>query len=38
MFEGDQVFVDDVIDKRIDKIEKRHPKKAQKKATQVKVE
>jgi hypothetical protein len=35
---GIRSFVDDVIDKRIDRIEKRHPKKAEKKATQVKVE
>jgi hypothetical protein len=35
---GIRSFIDDVIDKRIDGIEKRHPKKAEKKATQVKVE
>ncbi len=35
---GMRSFVDDVIDKRIDKIEKRYPRKAEKKATQVNVE
>jgi len=35
---GIRSFVDDVIDKRIDKIEKRYPRKAEEKATQVKVE
>jgi hypothetical protein len=35
---GIKSLVDNFIDKRIDTLEKRHAKKAEKKATQVKVE